>query len=82
MHQIIRELCVPMHCRKFEQAMEVIAKHGGKYSLISVARLYLDHLLEDERYDDAAKLCLNAFGNDKVLWEEEVFKFVKVQQLR
>lgn len=25
---------------------------------------------------------MQAFGNDKVLWEEEVFKFVKVQQLR
>lgn len=45
-------------------------------------RLYLDHLLSQEQYDEAAKLCLQAFGNDKILWEEEVFKFVKVQQLR
>lgn len=62
--------------------MRVIAEHGGKYSLITVARLYLDHLLEDKLYDDAAKLCADVFKNDKVLWEEEVFKFVKVQQLR
>lgn len=34
------------------------------------------------RYDEAAKLCLRAFGNDKLLWEEEVYKFVKSQQLR
>lgn len=67
---------------KFDQAMKVIAEHGGKYSLVSVARLYLDHLLAAERYDEAAKLCADAFGNDKVLWEEEVFKFVKVQKLR
>lgn len=46
------------------------------------SRLYLDHLLSLGEYDEAAKLCLQAFGNDKVLWEEEVFKFVKVQQLR
>lgn len=70
------------HYRKFEEAMQVISEHGGKYSLVNVARLYLDHLLEQERYDEAAKLCQQIFGNDKVLWEEEVFKFVKVQQLR
>lgn len=62
--------------------MQVISEHGGKYSLVSVARLYLDHLLGEKKYDEAAKLCQQAFGNDKVLWEEEVFKFVKVQKLR
>lgn len=69
-------------CRKFDEAMQVISEHGGKYSLVSVARLYLDHLLEQKNYDEAAKLCQTTFGNDKVLWEEEVFKFVKVQKLR
>uniref|UniRef100_A0A1B0CTY4 Putative vacuolar assembly/sorting protein vps41 n=1 Tax=Lutzomyia longipalpis TaxID=7200 RepID=A0A1B0CTY4_LUTLO len=68
--------------QRFEQAMEVISVHGGRYSLVSVARLYLDHLLTHGLYEDAAKLCLRAFGNDKLLWEEEVYKFVKVQQLR
>lgn len=45
-------------------------------------RLYLDHLLALGQYEDAAKLCLRAFGKDKVLWEEEVYKFVNVHQLR
>ncbi|XP_052869808.1 vacuolar protein sorting-associated protein 41 homolog [Anopheles cruzii] len=67
---------------KFEQAMEVITKHGGKYSLITVARLYLDHLLSQQQFDEAAKLCTRVFGTDKQLWEEEVYKFVKVKQLR
>ncbi|XP_050089109.1 vacuolar protein sorting-associated protein 41 homolog [Anopheles aquasalis] len=67
---------------KFEQAMEVITKHGGKYSLITVARLYLDHLLSLQQYDEAAKMCTRVFGTDKQLWEEEVYKFVKVKQLR
>nr|XP_019538216.2 vacuolar protein sorting-associated protein 41 homolog [Aedes albopictus] len=67
---------------KFEEAMEVIAKHGGKYSLANVARLYLDHLLSLKQFDDAAKLCLRAFQNNTQLWEEEVYKFVKVKQLR
>lgn len=45
-------------------------------------RLYLDNLLARGEYENAAKLCLRAFDNDKVLWEEEVYKFVNVHQLR
>lgn len=45
-------------------------------------RLYLDHLLSLKQYENAAKLCFRTFGKDKILWEEEVYKFVKVQQLR
>uniref|UniRef100_A0A182NF47 Fructose-1,6-bisphosphatase isozyme 2 n=1 Tax=Anopheles dirus TaxID=7168 RepID=A0A182NF47_9DIPT len=67
---------------KFEQAMDVIVKHGGKYSLITVARLYLDHLLSLQQFDEAARLCQRVFGTDRQLWEEEVYKFVKVKQLR
>lgn len=62
--------------------MEMIATQGGRYSLISVARLYLDHLLAQNQYEEAAKLCSRAFGSDTILWEEEVYKFLKIQQLR
>lgn len=68
--------------RQFEKAMEVISIQGGKYTKTHVARLYVDHLLSCEKYDEAAKLCLQVFGNNKDLWEEEVYKFVKVKQLR
>ncbi|ALC40404.1 lt [Drosophila busckii] len=66
---------------KFEEAME-IAEHGGNVPLLSIARLYINYLLTLKQYEDAAKLCLRVLGNDKALWEEEVFKFVKCQQLR
>lgn len=68
--------------RKYDEAMEVISAHGGRYSIVSVARLYLDHLLALGEFENAAKLCLRAFGNDKQLWEEEVYKFVRAKQLR
>lgn len=68
--------------RKFDEAMELISTHGGRYSIVNVARLYLDHLLTVGQYENAAKLCLRAFGNDKQLWEEEVYKFVRAKQLR
>ncbi|KMY91482.1 vacuolar protein sorting-associated protein 41 homolog isoform X6 [Drosophila simulans] len=67
---------------KFEEAMELISANGGNVPVLSVAKLYVNHLLALKKYDDAAKLCLRMLGNDKVLWEEEVFKFVKCQQLR
>ncbi|EDV54271.2 uncharacterized protein Dere_GG21404 [Drosophila erecta] len=67
---------------KFEEAMELIAANGGNMPVLSVAKLYINHLLALKKYDDAAKLCLRILGNDKDLWEEEVFKFVKCQQLR
>lgn len=66
----------------FEKALNVITEKGGKYTKIQVTRLYVDNLLLQERYDDAAKLCLRIFESNKDLWEEEVYKFVKVKQLR
>ncbi|XP_070855380.1 vacuolar protein sorting-associated protein 41 homolog isoform X7 [Drosophila suzukii] len=68
--------------RKFEEALELLGTHGGSVPIHSVARLYISHLLALKQYEGAAKLCLRMLGNNKVLWEEEVFKFVKCQQLR
>lgn len=63
--------------------MEVIATAtNGKYNLTYVARLYLDHLLKLKKFVEAAKLCNRAFGNDKQLWEDEIYKFLKEKQLR
>lgn len=66
----------------FEKALHVITEKKGKYTKIEVTRLYVDHLLAQQKYDEAAKLCLRIFENNKFLWEEEVYKFVKVKQLR
>lgn len=66
----------------FEKALNVITEKKEKYTKIEVTRLYVDHLLTQQKYDDAAKLCLRIFENNKFLWEEEVYKFVKVKQLR
>lgn len=66
----------------FEKALSVITEKGGKFTKIQVTRLYVDHLLSQQRYEEAAKLCLRVFENNKDLWEEEVYKFVKVKQLR
>ncbi|XP_075222669.1 vacuolar protein sorting-associated protein light [Lycorma delicatula] len=72
------------HC-KFEMAMEAVSngnKELRRHSMLSVGRTYLDHLLSLKKYQPAAKLCSKILGKDKQLWEEEVFKFARVHQLR
>ncbi|KAL7738816.1 hypothetical protein ACLKA6_001336 [Drosophila palustris] len=59
-----------------------ISTREGSLPRLSVARLYINHLLKLKKYEDAAKLCLRELGNNRDLWEEEVFKFVRCQQLR
>lgn len=72
------------HC-KFETAMEAVTSSSetlSRHTVLSVGRSYLDHLLSLNKYHQAAKLCVKILGKDKRLWEEEVFKFARVHQLR
>lgn len=68
--------------RRFDEALDAISAHGGRYSLMSVVRLYVNHLLDGDRFDEAANVCRRWFGTEKELWEEEVYKFVNRKQLR
>lgn len=43
---------------------------------------YLDHLLVKGDYKCAGQLCYKIFGQNKKLWEEEIFKFARIHQLR
>ncbi|XP_055377491.1 vacuolar protein sorting-associated protein 41 homolog [Condylostylus longicornis] len=69
--------------KKFDTALELVSTNNTiKFSYLSVARGYIDHLLSLKQYSAAAKLCSTALGDNKSLWEEEVYKFVKHQELR
>lgn len=61
---------------KFELALEAVTTNNGKdckrHTVLDVGRIYLDHLLACEKYDEAGKLCLKVLGRNKKLWEEEV----------
>lgn len=60
----------------------MIREKGGKFTVVQVAKLYVDFLIGQQKYDQAAKICFDIFEANKDLWEEEVYKFVKVRQLR
>lgn len=73
------------HC-KYEAAMEAVTQFEGRdlkrHTLLQVGRAYLDHLLFEQKFDEAGQLCLKILGKDKRRWEEDVFKFARLQQLR
>lgn len=70
---------------KYAEAMEIVNSKNivlKRNSRISVGKKFLDHLLYVEEYEEAGKLTAKLFGNDKKLWQEEIFKFAQVHQLR
>ncbi|KAF5291751.1 hypothetical protein FQA39_LY14239 [Lamprigera yunnana] len=71
---------------KFEDALNAIAQstetRDAQFTVESVGIAYLDHLLSKGLYDRAGKLCLSIFGHKKDVWEEQIFKFATVHQLR
>ncbi|KAG8230747.1 hypothetical protein J437_LFUL010246 [Ladona fulva] len=76
-----------MEHSRYEMAMEAVSEAFGvnkpkRYTMLSVGRSYLDHLLAEEEFAKAGELCQKILGQDKNLWEEEVFKFATIRQLR
>lgn len=53
-----------------------------RFTKEAVGISYLDHLLLKGDYKNAGQLCYKIFGQNKKLWEEEIFKFASVHQLR
>uniref|UniRef100_A0A8D8Q5T3 Vacuolar protein sorting-associated protein 41 homolog n=1 Tax=Cacopsylla melanoneura TaxID=428564 RepID=A0A8D8Q5T3_9HEMI len=70
---------------KFEEAMEAVIakeKYLQRNSMLDVGRKYLDHLLFMQEYELAGEVCKKVLGTNKTLWEEEVYKFARVHELR
>lgn len=70
---------------RFEKAITVLEEVGGKtskHSVVTVGVQYLDHLMGEHLYEEAAILCARICKNDKVLWETQILKFAEVNQLR
>nr|QHN70704.1 light [Limenitis arthemis astyanax] len=70
---------------RFENAMSVLEEVGGrtsKHSVVEVGIKYLDYLISEQLFEEAAILCARICKNDKTLWETQIQKFVVVKQLR
>ncbi|KAI0227033.1 Vacuolar protein sorting-associated protein 41 [Lamellibrachia satsuma] len=69
----------------FEEAMVATLEHGKtlkRHDYQDIGKQYLNFLLAEERYEDAARLCVKILGRNREMWEEEVFKFAQIHQLK
>ena len=58
------------------------SKDLKKHNYQEIGRQYLTYLLEDREYEEAARLCVKILGKSKAMWEEEVYKFAQIHQLK
>lgn len=71
---------------KFEDALDILmhndTRNIHRHTIQSVGIDYLDHLLSNGLYDEAGRLGLNIFDKNPSLWEDQIYKFAAVHQLR
>lgn len=53
-----------------------------RHTVQSVGIEYLDFLLSQGMYDKAGRLGLKIFGKNSSLWEDQIYKFASMRQLR
>ncbi|KAG1659621.1 Vacuolar protein sorting-associated protein 41 [Nymphon striatum] len=63
------------------ELMKQTGEELKQHDLHQVGKLYLNHLLDNHCFDEAGKLCVKILGKNTKLWEEEVYRFAKIQQL-
>ncbi|XP_070565310.1 vacuolar protein sorting-associated protein 41 homolog [Ptychodera flava] len=74
-----------MEHEMFQEALadaEANSRLLKRHDLLEIGRSYLNYLLDEQKYDEAARQCVKVLGKNKELWENEVFKFAKIHQLK
>ncbi|XP_067021435.1 vacuolar protein sorting-associated protein 41 homolog isoform X2 [Acropora muricata] len=69
---------------KYEDALlsaETNNKEVKRHNQQDIGRAYLKSLMEEGKYETAARVCVKVLGDDKKLWEDEVYKFARKHQL-
>uniref|UniRef100_A0AAR2J862 Vacuolar protein sorting-associated protein 41 homolog n=1 Tax=Pygocentrus nattereri TaxID=42514 RepID=A0AAR2J862_PYGNA len=69
--------------KKYEEALmaaEISFKNIKRHDKIGMA--YINHLVEKKDYDTAARKCQKVLGKNMDLWENEVYRFKTIGQLK
>uniref|UniRef100_A0AAY4C312 Vacuolar protein sorting-associated protein 41 homolog n=1 Tax=Denticeps clupeoides TaxID=299321 RepID=A0AAY4C312_9TELE len=69
--------------KKYEEALlaaEISFKNIKRHDKIGMA--YINHLVENGDYDAAARKCQKVLGKNMELWENEVYRFKTIGQLK
>lgn len=71
---------------KYEEALHILMENDShrirRHTVQSVGIEYLDFLLSQGMFDKAGRLGLKIFGKVSSLWEEQIYKFASIHQLR
>ncbi|XP_071158448.1 vacuolar protein sorting-associated protein 41 homolog [Mytilus edulis] len=70
---------------QYEEALAVVQQKENtlqKHNLQSLGKDYLDFLLSKRDFEKAAQLCVKILSKNKDSWEEQVYKFAKIKQLK
>uniref|UniRef100_A0A4W3IZ86 Vacuolar protein sorting-associated protein 41 homolog n=1 Tax=Callorhinchus milii TaxID=7868 RepID=A0A4W3IZ86_CALMI len=71
--------------KKYEEAMmaaEISQKNIKRHNMLDIGRAYIDYLVEKGDYHGAARKCQKVLGKNMDLWENEVYRFRKMGQLK
>lgn len=67
----------------FDAAMDAEKQYGGsRFDVGEIGQTYLNWLVEHKDYEKAAEQCPHILGSDKILWEDWVFRFTELGQLK
>lgn len=70
--------------RKYKEAYEEALKKQRelkRHKVLGIGKAYLNYLINQGRYQEAAMECERVFGNDKDLWQTQIYIFQKHHKL-
>ncbi|XP_032875860.1 vacuolar protein sorting-associated protein 41 homolog isoform X1 [Amblyraja radiata] len=71
--------------KKYEEAMmaaEISQKNIKRHNILDIGRAYINYLVDKGDYHGAARKCQKILGKNMDLWENEVYRFKKIGQLK
>ena len=71
--------------KEYRRALDVARKECKflkRLKLIWIGQHCIKHLIEERRFLEAAQLCPELYREDQGLWEEQVYNFIEIGQLR
>ncbi|KAI8088964.1 uncharacterized protein BX664DRAFT_263200 [Halteromyces radiatus] len=54
----------------------------SRFNVYDIGETYLNWLIKERQFETAAKECRNVLGKDKSLWEDWVFRFIEMSELK
>ncbi|XP_067888325.1 vacuolar protein sorting-associated protein 41 homolog isoform X1 [Heterodontus francisci] len=71
--------------KKYEEAMmaaEISQRNIKRHNILDIGRAYVNYLVDKGDYHGAARKCQKILGKNMDLWENEVYRFKKIGQLK